>query len=199
MQSEIGSNETCARGCPRIQAQDCVGHTSKEIRFEWEREGGWVRGGWLRLNGASTRVTFIGRMRVTIWSAGGKDCGGWFAGRLHNAILRHNDCNALMHFRTVHWIACDWRCFESLFSRLHGSGLACILIIPLPLRFGLHEQDLFKSKQSEYHNLRYRHYPLSLETIQAFALLYLAAVYIVFSFSYFYVLHKFRYIVNSTT
>jgi len=34
MQSEIGSNETCTRGCPRIQAQDCVGHASKEIRFE---------------------------------------------------------------------------------------------------------------------------------------------------------------------
>lgn len=40
-----------------------------------------------------------------------------FTGRLHNAILRHNDCNALMHFRSVHWSA-DWRCLESLFSRL---------------------------------------------------------------------------------
>jgi len=132
MQSEIGSNETCARGCPRIQAQDCVGYASKEIRFERERERKRERENRLRLNGASTRVTFIGRMRATIWSAGGKDCGGWFAGRLHNAILRHNDCNALMHFRTVHWVA-DWRCFESLFSRLHESGLARVLSISLSL------------------------------------------------------------------
>lgn len=112
-------------------------HTSAGLRRArvkgdsiWKREGKRGRESRLRLNGVSTRVTFIGRMHATIWSARGKDCGGWFAGRLHNAILRHNDCNALMHFRTVHWVT-DWRCFENLFSRLYGNDVAYILSLSL--------------------------------------------------------------------
>lgn len=91
-----------------------------------------------RLNGVSTHVTFIGRMRGTRGSAGVEEnCERWFAGRLHNTILRHNDCNALMHFGTVHRAA-DWRCFESPFSRL---PFATKRFSPCLLCFESHEQS----------------------------------------------------------
>lgn len=77
------------RRCPCTGAQNCVGHASKEIRFEREPTA-FKRGehacNVYRSNARHER----------------ESCGGWFAGRLHNTILRHNDCNALMHFGTVH-------------------------------------------------------------------------------------------------
>ena len=118
----------------RFDLKERAREREREREKAGEEEGveGWEGEGLLRLNGGEHACNVYRSNARHDMSVGGKDCGGWFAGRLHNAILRHNDCNGLMHFRTVHWVA-DWRCFESLFSRLHESGLTCILSISLSL------------------------------------------------------------------
>lgn len=97
------------RRCLCTGAQNCVRHASKEIRFE--REPTAFKRGEHACNvyRSNARHERVGR--------GLQSCRGWFAGRLHNTILWHNDCNALMHFGTVHRAA-DWRCFEGPFIRL---------------------------------------------------------------------------------
>lgn len=142
--SEIGSNESCA-GYTHAYTYGIAPGT-RQRRFD-------LRENRPRLNGASTRVTLIGWMRATVGATGGKNCEGWFAGRLHNAILRHNDCNVLMHFRSVHRFGLpieDASRAPLAAYCLHGNGLACSLFALYRTSSNQHYPCTNNTHKSEY-------------------------------------------------
>lgn len=67
MQSEIGSNESCTGYAYAHTRGIALG--TRQRRFD-------LRESRPRLNGASTCVTLIGRIRATVGTTEGEDCGG---------------------------------------------------------------------------------------------------------------------------